>query len=86
MPICLHATWTARTLIRYVDRFLMFYMRTADRLQRTATWLDNLEGGLDYLRQVVCEDGSGSPMNSKRKWRASSNLRVRVEERRSKIR
>jgi nitrite reductase (NADH) large subunit len=47
------------TLIRYVDRFLMFYIRTADRLQRTATWLDNLEGGLDYLKQVVIEDKLG---------------------------
>ena len=48
------------TLIRYIDRFLMFYIRTADRLQRTATWLDNLEGGLDYLKQVVCEDRLGT--------------------------
>jgi nitrite reductase (NADH) large subunit len=47
------------TLIRYVDRFLMFYVRTADRLQRTAGWLENLEGGLDYLKQVVCEDKLG---------------------------
>jgi nitrite reductase (NADH) large subunit len=47
------------TLIRYVDRFLMFYVRTADRLQRTASWLENLEGGLDYLRGVVCEDKLG---------------------------
>lgn len=47
------------TLIRYVDRFLMFYVRTADRLQRTASWLENLEGGLDYLKKVVCEDGLG---------------------------
>ena len=39
------------TLIRYIDRFLMFYIRTADRLQRTATWLNNLEGGLDYLQR-----------------------------------
>jgi nitrite reductase (NADH) large subunit len=46
-------------LIRYIDRFLMFYIRTADRLQRTATWLDNLEGGIEYLRQVVCEDKLG---------------------------
>jgi len=44
------------TLIRTVDRFLMFYIRTADRLQRTSTWMDNLEGGMDYLRQVVLED------------------------------
>ncbi len=47
------------TLIRYVDRFLMFYIRTADRLQRTSVWLDTLEGGLDYLRQVVIEDQLG---------------------------
>ena len=47
------------TLIRYIDRFLMFYIRTADRLQRTSTWLDNLEGGLDYVKQVVCEDKLG---------------------------
>ncbi|MFO1503932.1 MAG: nitrite reductase large subunit NirB [Steroidobacteraceae bacterium] len=47
------------TLIRYVDRFLMFYVRTADRLQRTAGWLENLEGGLDYLRAVVCDDRLG---------------------------
>ncbi|MET0291535.1 MAG: nitrite reductase large subunit NirB [Steroidobacteraceae bacterium] len=47
------------TLIRYVDRFLMFYVRTADRLQRTASWLENLEGGLDYLKKVVCEDSLG---------------------------
>jgi nitrite reductase (NADH) large subunit len=47
------------TLVRYIDRFLMFYIRTADRLQRTATWRDNLEGGLDYLRQVVCKDSLG---------------------------
>jgi nitrite reductase (NADH) large subunit len=47
------------TLIRYIDRFLMFYIRTADRLQRTSTWRDNLEGGLDYLKKVVCEDSLG---------------------------
>ncbi len=47
------------TLVRYVDRFLMFYVRTADRLQRTASWLENLEGGLDYLKQVVCNDSLG---------------------------
>lgn len=44
------------TVVRYVDRFLMFYTRTADRLQRTSTWRDNLEGGLDYLKQVVVQD------------------------------
>lgn len=47
------------TLVRYIDRFLMFYIRTADRLQRTAPWLEALEGGLDHLREVVCEDSLG---------------------------
>ncbi len=47
------------TLIRYIDRFLMFYIRTADRLQRTARWLEELEGGLDYLKEVVIEDKLG---------------------------
>ncbi|MDT5097452.1 MAG: nitrite reductase large subunit [Mycobacterium sp.] len=47
------------TLVRYIDRFLMFYIRTADRLQRTAPWLDQLDGGLDHLRDVVCNDSLG---------------------------
>jgi len=46
-------------LIRAIDRFLMFYIRTADRLQRTSTWRDNLEGGLDYLKAVVMQDSLG---------------------------
>jgi len=41
---------------QYTDRFLMFYIRTADRLQRTSVWLENLEGGLDYLREVIIDD------------------------------
>ncbi|WP_347332860.1 nitrite reductase large subunit NirB [Marinimicrobium locisalis] len=44
------------TLIQYIDRVLMFYIRTADRLQRTSVWLENLEGGLDYLKEVVIDD------------------------------
>jgi nitrite reductase (NADH) large subunit len=47
------------TLVRYIDRFLMFYVRTADRLQRTAPWVEALEGGLDHLRDVVCHDSLG---------------------------
>jgi nitrite reductase (NADH) large subunit len=47
---------SSRELIQFIDRFLMFYIRTGDRLQRTSTWLDNLEGGIDYVRKVVCED------------------------------
>jgi len=47
------------TVVQLVDRFLMFYVRTADRLQRTSTWRENLEGGLDYLKQVVVHDSLG---------------------------
>ena len=46
-------------LICMIDRFLMFYIRTADRLQRTSTWRDNLEGGLDYLKDVIINDSLG---------------------------
>jgi nitrite reductase (NADH) large subunit len=44
------------TCIKYIDRFLMFYIRTADPLTRTATWLNKMEGGIDYLRNVVIND------------------------------
>ena len=46
-------------LVRMIDRVLMFYVRTADRLQRTSTWRENLEGGLDYLKDVVLKDSLG---------------------------
>ncbi|WP_298012719.1 nitrite reductase large subunit NirB [uncultured Aquabacterium sp.] len=46
-------------LVRLIDRFLMFYVRTADRLQRTSTWRENLEGGLDYLKDVLIKDSLG---------------------------
>lgn len=46
-------------LIKIVDRFLMFYSRTADGLQRTARWMENLEGGLDYLKDVILNDSLG---------------------------
>jgi nitrite reductase (NADH) large subunit len=47
------------TLIRTIDRFLMFYIRTADRLERTATWFGKLEGGIEYLRRVLIDDSLG---------------------------
>jgi nitrite reductase (NADH) large subunit len=46
-------------LVRCIDRFLMFYIRTADRLQRTAAWIEAMEGGLDHLRAVIIEDSLG---------------------------
>lgn len=44
------------TVIKYLDRFLMYYIRTAGPLVRTATWLDKLEGGMDYLKEVIIHD------------------------------
>lgn len=47
------------TCVRYIDRFLMYYIHTADKLTRTATWFNNLEGGIDYLRSVIIDDHLG---------------------------
>ncbi len=47
------------TCIKYIDRFLMFYIKTADPLSRTATWLNKMEGGINYLRNVVLNDSLG---------------------------
>jgi nitrite reductase (NADH) large subunit len=57
--VLLAADLDKETLIRYTDRFLMFYIRTADRLERTATWFNKLEGGIDYLRSVIVDDALG---------------------------
>ncbi len=70
------------TLVRYLDRFLMYYIRTADRLQRTAPWVDSLDGGLDRVQAVVVDDelGLGSELeaamaahveNYEDEWRAT---------------
>ncbi|MFI8605233.1 nitrite reductase large subunit NirB [Cellulophaga baltica] len=47
------------TAIKYVDRFLMYYIQTAQPLMRTAAWLDKLEGGIDYVKDVVINDCLG---------------------------
>ena len=47
------------TAIRYIDRFFMYYIMTADKLTRTAVWLEKLEGGIDHLREVIIEDKLG---------------------------
>ncbi|PQJ30093.1 nitrite reductase large subunit NirB [Rubritalea profundi] len=47
------------TLIKYIDRFLMYYIKTADRLERTSTWMTKLEGGLAHLQDVVINDSLG---------------------------
>jgi nitrite reductase (NADH) large subunit len=49
----------SETVLRYVDRFLMFYIRTADRLTRTSVWLEKMEGGIEHLRDVIVNDSLG---------------------------
>ncbi|RBJ01416.1 nitrite reductase (NAD(P)H) [Micromonospora provocatoris] len=46
-------------LVTLIDRFLMYYIRTADRLQRTAAWIEAMDGGLDHLRSVLVDDSLG---------------------------
>ena len=58
-PTCWPRTSTPSRSPRAIDRFLMYYVRTADRLERTATWLEKLEAGLDHARQAVLEDSLG---------------------------
>jgi nitrite reductase (NADH) large subunit len=55
----LAADLDSETCIKYIDRFLMFYIRTADPLTRTATWLNKMDGGMEYLRNVVINDSLG---------------------------
>lgn len=47
------------TITKYIDRFLMYYIKTADRLTRTSVWVDSLEGGMDHIREVIVEDKLG---------------------------
>jgi NAD(P)H-dependent nitrite reductase large subunit/NAD(P)H-dependent nitrite reductase small subunit len=49
----------AATAITYIDRFLMYYIMTADKLTRTAVWIDKLEGGIEHLKDVIIEDKLG---------------------------
>ncbi len=64
------------TCIKYLDRFLMFYVKTADPLTRTATWLNKMEGGIAYLKSVVIDDALG--MNAQ--WEADMERHVATYE------
>jgi nitrite reductase (NADH) large subunit len=57
------------TAIRYLDRFLVFYIRTADRLTRTSVWLDKMEGGIAHLRDVIVNDSLGIADDLERQMR-----------------
>ncbi|GMA34281.1 hypothetical protein GCM10025876_04850 [Demequina litorisediminis] len=59
-------------MIRAIDRYLMLYIRTADRLQRTAPWQAEYEGGLEAIREVVLEDSSASAPTSTPTWPTTS--------------
>lgn len=58
------------TAIRYIDRFLMYYIHTADKLTRTSVWLEQMPGGIDYLRQVIVEDKLGLAADLERQMQA----------------
>jgi nitrite reductase (NADH) large subunit len=60
------------TCIKYIDRFLMFYIKTADPLTRTATWLNKMDGGINYLRNVVINDS----LNMASQWESDMQLLV----------
>ena len=57
--VLLAADLDEETCIQYIDRFLMYYIHTADKLTRTATWFNQLEGGIEYLRRVIIDDHLG---------------------------
>ena len=68
------------TLLATIDRFLMYYIRTADRLERTASWLEKIDGGIDHVRAVVIEDSPRpGPRPRRRHGPPRRHLRVRVE-------
>src|SRR5262249_57549317 len=54
------------TCIKYIDRFLMYYIQTADRLTRTSVWLEKMEGGIEYLRDVIVNDRLGIAVDLER--------------------
>ena len=66
----------SETCISFIDRFLMFYVKTADPLTRTATWLNKMEGGIEYLREVVVNDILGMAAQ----WEAEMQLHVATYE------
>ncbi|RYZ46935.1 MAG: hypothetical protein EOP49_22435 [Sphingobacteriales bacterium] len=74
--ILLAADLDSETCIRYIDRFLMFYISTADPLTRTAPWLNKMEGGIDYLRNVVVHDSLGMG----KKWETEMQALVNAYE------
>ncbi|KAJ3115947.1 hypothetical protein HDU96_010809 [Phlyctochytrium bullatum] len=73
--VLLAADVSETLVIRYLDRFLMYYIATADRLQRTARWLEKLqpEGGIEHVKAVVIEDKLGIAGELERQMEALVN-------------
>lgn len=46
-------------VIRMIDRFIIYYIRTADKLMRTARWIEQFEGGLERLKKIIIHDELG---------------------------
>ncbi|KAL7410257.1 NADPH nitrite reductase [Mrakia frigida] len=46
-------------VIQILDRYLMYYIYTADRLQRTARWIETFDGGVEKLRRIILDDELG---------------------------
>lgn len=59
MPKLFASDLDKTTLVRYIDRLLMFYVKTGDKLQRTSVWREKMEGGLEYIQSVVIDDSLG---------------------------
>ena len=79
---CSPRTWTTTTLLQAIDRFLMYYVRTADRLQRTAPWIEEIEGGVDArARRGHGRQPRASPRTSTPRWRRTW-MRTRTSGRR----
>ncbi|KAF8137709.1 hypothetical protein EV363DRAFT_1318672 [Boletus edulis] len=59
-----HATLFAKDVppskvVRILDRFLMYYICTADKLMRTARWVEQFEGGIERLKKILLDDELG---------------------------
>jgi nitrite reductase [NAD(P)H], large subunit len=57
--ILLAADVDKETCIKYLDRFLIYYIKTAGPLTRTSKWLASLDGGIEHLKEVIVEDTLG---------------------------
>ena len=50
---------TKHMAVKLIDRFLALYIRSADKLQRTARWIESLPGGISELKAIIIDDKLG---------------------------